>query len=87
MAGIENEERWLIDWFRKQNLPVDGLSDAEIIAADYFQQGFIDSFGIVNLIADAEDAFQVRFDERDFQDRRFSTVSGLAEIVRSRKNS
>jgi acyl carrier protein len=40
--------------------------------------------GVVMLIGDVEARFSISFSEVDFQDRRFSTVNGLADIVRER---
>jgi len=75
---------WLLCWFRKQRLEIVQRSDEELLRADYFAAEFIDSLGVVELIGDAEAKFGIRFDESDFQDRRFSTVEGLANIIRER---
>ena len=84
MSEAGTEESWLIDWFRKQNPELSSISTEKMMTSNYFLSEYIDSFGVITLINDAERAFNVRFDERDFQDRRFATIAGLSEIIRDR---
>jgi D-alanine--poly(phosphoribitol) ligase subunit 2 len=87
LTGISAEQAWLIKWFRGQNTDCASLSDTDIATVDFFARKFIDSFGIISLISAVEVEFGVHFDDRDFQDRRFSTISGLSEIIRGKRNS
>ena len=48
---------------------------------NYFESGWIDSFGIILLIEELEQAFGLKFNELHFQDRRFATSIGIAEII------
>lgn len=67
---------WLFDWFRAR------APQVTLAAEDnYFSAGAIDSFGVIELIEDMEQAFSVRFTQDDFQDRRFSSVAGLAALL------
>lgn len=76
---MKNEKEWLVEWFRARGpLPE---SPEEAARTDYFQKGLIDSMAIVELVTEAEKEFGVRFSERHFQDRRFATIGGLAEII------
>ncbi len=71
---------WLQDWFVKKS----GRRATDIAAlldADYIQAGLIDSFNIIELIADTEARFGIRFTAEQFQDRRFTTLSGLCQII------
>jgi D-alanine--poly(phosphoribitol) ligase subunit 2 len=86
-ALFPEEEVWIANWFRGHNRRLADIADAEIIVADYFTMDYIDSFGVIVLIEDLETTFNIRFAELDFQDRRFSTVKGLAEIVREKKRA
>lgn len=86
-ASAGDEERWLAAWFRAQNDTLADCPDEAMARADYFAAQYIDSFGVVMLISEIESHFGMRFSERDFQDRRFSTVSGLADIIRERKTA
>lgn len=71
---------WLERWFAKRS-PHITLQDDD----NFFEREAIDSFGVIELIEDAEQHFNVRFTERDFQDRRFSTICGLSEIINAKQ--
>jgi acyl carrier protein len=67
---------WLFNWFAQHAPQVRlGVDD------NYFEAGAIDSFGVIELIEDVEQAFEVRFSQDDFQDRRLPTILGLAAIL------
>lgn len=71
---------WLAAWFEAKGA-VPGANPEEKLQTDYFSAGLIDSLAVVSLIADIETAFSIRFEDRHFQERRFSTIGGLADIV------
>jgi len=79
------ELSWLIKWFREQNPMLASLTDQEMEAADFFAAEYIDSFGVIMLIEAAEQEFGISFDEDDFQNRSFSRVAGLAELIRGKR--
>lgn len=82
VASVEKE--WLSAWFKARGtLSGDGLLDG--VGRNYFDQGLVDSLGVIELITDIESHFGVAFTEKHFQDRRFSTVDGLVEIIQSLK--
>jgi acyl carrier protein len=83
-SGLEPEHAWLVSWFREQNADVANLPEEKIATANYFAECYIDSFGVIALISDIEERFGVRFDEDDFQNRRFATVDGLAGLIREK---
>ncbi|KZM49937.1 acyl carrier protein [Labrenzia sp. OB1] len=88
--NIELQERavelsWLINWFREQNPTLASLADDDMESADFFAAEYIDSFGVIMLIEAAEQEFGIKFDEDDFQNRTFSKVSGLADIIRDKR--
>ena len=70
-------EAWLQDWFAGRGARV--ARDA-----NYFEVGAIDSFGVIELIEAVEKQFEIDFRQHDFQDRRFASIAGLAEIVQER---
>lgn len=79
-AGAWEVAQWLVAWFdARATIPNDGIEDR--LRTNYFEAGLIDSLGVVELIADTEEHFGIRFSERDFQDRRFATIGGLSELV------
>ena len=77
---MTESEQWVVEWFRARK-QFDKGSPVERLRVDYFQAELLDSFGVMELIADIEAHFGVRFEDRHFQDRRFSTLGGLARIV------
>jgi acyl carrier protein len=50
-------------------------------ATPYYEQGVIDSLGLMRLIGDIESTFDISFTNKDFNDPRFATLSGLAEMI------
>ncbi len=72
--------RTILSWFQaKGNIP--GATDAETLAANYFDAGLLDSLGVVALISELESRFAIRFEQDHFRQSRFSTIGGLCEIV------
>jgi acyl carrier protein len=67
---------WLRSWFAER-APQRSLAPDE----NYFEAEVIDSFGVIELIEAIETGFACRFGDTDFQDRRFSSLAGLAEII------
>lgn len=71
---------WLIDWFGERGPMPEGGRDA-LLGMNYFDVGIIDSLGVIELIAAVEAHFGIRFNQEDFQDRRFPSIGGLAALV------
>jgi D-alanine--poly(phosphoribitol) ligase subunit 2 len=67
---------WLRQWFSERSPDVQLSSDD-----NYYEKKAIDSFGIIELIEEVEDSFQIDFSDHDFQDHRFSTIGGLANMI------
>jgi arylformamidase len=73
--------QWLQDWLihntscTRENI----TSDYERL--NYFEAGFVDSFGYVEMIASIEEQFQIEFSNDDFQDRHFATIGGLTDAI------
>ena len=73
-------ESWLRDWFAER-----GADEPLNPNDNYFENGLIDSFGAIELIEEVETHFSIRFTERDFQDRRFASLAGLAELINKKR--
>ena len=82
---MTSEKRWLLDWFEKRG-SVPGNTIEEKFQVNYFKVGLIDSFGVIELIADIENNFKIHFNGNHFQDRRFATIVGLSIIITEIKN-
>ena len=77
MLPLSGTEAWLVDWFA-------GRGHRLTREQNYFEAEAVDSFGVIELIEACETEFRFSFGERDFQDRRFATIAGLAEIIDGR---
>ena len=73
-------KEWILNWF-ESNTEVSRAELEENIDNNYFDREYIDSFQFISLIADIEEEFDISFDNDQFEDRSFSTVSGLIKIV------
>lgn len=75
---MNDKSKWLETWFagRGEIPPTDDLANA-----NYFELGLIDSFGIFELIEAVESNYEIRFTQEHFEQRRFATIQGLAEII------
>lgn len=51
---------------------------------DLFQEGLIDSFGFVELVAFLEKTFSIRFDEKEFTTNSLNTVANMVETVKKK---
>ena len=73
---VDQATVWLKEWFA-QRAPDVKLREQD----NFFNEGAIDSFGIIELIEEVETKFSIRFSEQDFQNRGFPTIEGLARII------
>lgn len=71
---------WLIGWFEKNSM-VEAAEIRKKISTSYFEEGLIDSFVFIRLISDIEEKYHIEFSNEQFEDRKFATVEGLAEII------
>ena len=69
---------WLNNWFIRRNPEKkESINPVE----DYYKQGLVDSFGIIELIADIESHFSITFEDADFKKPEFRKINGLKNIV------
>lgn len=85
MQTVTATQKWLMDWFREQSPDAAAMPDLEMLSSDYFERGFIDSFGVISLIEDVEAKFGIKFSEEAFQDRRFSVIASLGDLIDEQK--
>jgi acyl carrier protein len=74
---------WLVRWFQGRR---PWTPPSELAGVNYFQAGLIDSLGVIELIADLEAQFGIRFEHEDYQRRDFATFGGLAALVVAKQN-
>jgi acyl carrier protein len=70
------EVAWLRHWFQARGAVV-----GEQLTVNYFDAGLIDSLAVVELIEAMEEEYSIRFNEKNFTDKRFTTIVGLAGII------
>jgi acyl carrier protein len=78
----EQVSQWLCDWFAsRRKFKGDA---AQLRDMNYFDAGLLTSLEVIEFVSEIEDCFGVQFSEQDFQDPRFVTVAGLAELIADR---
>ena len=76
---------WLIRWFEKNSLSND-INVKDSVNQNYFENGWIDSLKFIDLVTQIEEEFSIRFSNDEFQDRKFSTIEGLARIIEGKND-
>lgn len=74
-----NYSDWVIGWLVKNGNDETELK--EHLEENFFDMGYIDSFAFIMLMSAVEDEFGVSFDNEQFQDRSFATISGFAKAL------
>ena len=82
MGDADEVRGWLVNRLAKGK----SLSD-EDCGRSYFDQGLVDSLGVIELIEDLEQQYSIRFTEAHFQQRRFATIDGLSELVQELRDA
>lgn len=55
--------------------------------AELLNDGYIDSFAIVNIVASLEDEFEIEMEAEDIIPENFNTISAIANVVRLRQGN
>ncbi len=58
-----------------------GYSDEEILGADDFQNGFLDSLELVQLVISLEEHFSITIDEEYLDLSKFSNIDSIVELI------
>ncbi len=72
-----------MEWFasrRKIGKPAGGPLES----IDYFEAGWLTSMEVVEFVTEIEQEFGLQFTDRDLQDPRFTTISGLTQLILER---
>ena len=74
---------WLVNWFaNKLNCQKNDIN----VYADFFENGYVDSLKIFELIIEIESYFNIKFDNDDFLDEETHTIIGLENLIKSKRN-
>jgi len=80
----EEVSSWIVDWFSSRGKL--RCTPQESLSIDYIESGLLTSLEIVEFVGELESHFGIQFSEADMQDRRFSTIGGLGELVEAVAN-
>ena len=69
---------WILNWFAERN--PDKISTISL-NVEYYKDGLVDSFGIIELISDIENHFLIQFLDEDFRSKDFKTIGGLIGLT------
>lgn len=75
-------EHWIIEWFKEHNSNPQLNIPCDI---DFYNQGILDSFGIIELVDAIEQHFTITFSDEDFQTPDFKTITGLKRLIQLRQ--
>jgi acyl carrier protein len=84
----QDVQDWLTNWFASRaKIKIQmktGEQSCPSLDADYFAAGWLTSMEVVEFITEIEQQFAMQFSDRDLQDPRFVTITGLAELILER---
>ncbi len=75
----------LINWFAK-NTSIEEKAIKDNLYLNYFNEAWIDSIQFISFISVIEETYNISFENDEFQDRKFLTIEGLAEIIEKKTN-
>lgn len=78
----QDVQDWLTNWFTSRAKI--GRQSSPSPDIDYFAAGWLTSMEVVEFITEIEQQFAMQFSDRDLQDPRFVTITGLAELILER---
>lgn len=74
----------IVEWFTKNaNMSQEDIKSK--LYNNYFDEGWIDSFSFINFISDMEKEFSISFSNEEFQEKTFTTISGLTKIIKEKQ--
>lgn len=80
MVTSQVEIASVIERFIRKQFRIDGTV-APVCDAHLFESGFVDSAGVVELIAFLESAFRIKLEDDQVFSEEFTTINGIASIV------
>lgn len=80
MATSQVEIASAIERFIRKQFRIDDTGSS-LRDAHLFESGFVDSAGVVELIAFLESTFKIRLDDDQIFSDEFTTINGIAAIV------
>lgn len=53
----------------------------KMLHENYFEKGWVDSLGFISFVNDMEQEFGIRFSNNEFQEKAFTTITGVVKII------
>ena len=76
---MENIKEFLLEYIeREYSLP----EGTDIDSFNYIEEGFIDSLGILGIIAEIEDNFGISFTDEELSGEEFKVIGTLANMIK-----
>ncbi len=73
---------FVINWFKEHSAMAEDIVNH--LDDNYLTNGYIDSFGFLDLIASSEEKFSIKLSDDDFANDSIFTVNGLVAVLTSR---
>jgi len=67
---------WLIQWLKRRNPGLEISGKSKI-----YDEGLVDSFGILELLQDTETHFSISFQDQELRQQFFKTVDDFAKMI------
>jgi len=67
---------WIIHWLQIRNPEIEIES-----SVNFYDHGYMDSFGVIELIEAIEAHFKIQLTQSDLKNSAFTTVDGLSAII------
>ena len=77
MKNLEIEINFILKYFKNKKI--------KKFNVDYMSQGYVDSLGFIKFVSSIEKFFNIKFNQKDFMNRNFRNINGLAQIISVRK--
>ncbi len=79
-------KNWIRIWFLNNSNATENNIEKNL-NENYLETGWIDSLQFVSFISDIENEFKLRFENDEFQNKEFSNINGLAELIKEKMKS
>jgi len=73
---------WLVTWFADE---IDCDKSEIDMELNFFEEQYIDSLKVFELIVEIEHTFNIKFDNSDFLDDKIHTINGLSLLIEEKQ--
>lgn len=84
--GIEDIKNDILDYIVTSMITFEGNKDEISLNKSLIEGGYLDSYGIVSLVAFVEDKWSIEVEEDEFTPEALGTINSIAELVIGKLN-